>query len=205
VVLKDVTGKNWTTTTDDNGNFIFEIGSGTYRELSLTISKDQYLESASLFRPEKTDETDLLTDNLVNVTICIEKVPEEKPKEPEPLVIKAEDVVTVFFEFDRSLLKDEAISKLDSIYTMLVENPAATIQISGYTDGLGSAQYNAKLSDKRARSCADYLIKKGIEASRVTFVSFGACCPIEMELINGRDNPDGRSKNRRALINVKKN
>jgi OOP family OmpA-OmpF porin len=205
VVLKDVSGKNWTTTTDDNGNFIFEIGSGTYRELSLTISKDQYLESASLFRPEKTDETDLLTDNLVNVTICIEKIPEEKPKEPEPLVIKAEDVVTVFFEFDRSLLKDEAISKLDSIYSMLVENPAATIQISGYTDGLGSAQYNAKLSDKRARACADYLIKKGIEASRVTFVSFGACCPIEMELINGRDNPDGRSKNRRALINVKKN
>jgi hypothetical protein len=41
-------------------------------------------------------------------------------------------------------------------------------------------------------------------AGRVSFVSFGACCPVEMEKINGRDNPDGRSRNRRALINVKK-
>jgi OOP family OmpA-OmpF porin len=204
VILKDVSGKTWNATTDANGTFVFEIGSDTYPELSLTINKDQYLESASLFKPEKTDETDLLTDNLINGTICIEKKPEEKPIEPEPLVIKAEDVVTVFFDFDRSLLKGEAVSKLDSIYNIMKENPASTIQISGYTDGLGTAEYNNVLSDKRARACADYLIKKGIEASRVTFVSFGACCPIEMELINGRDNPDGRSRNRRALINVKK-
>ncbi len=204
VILKDVSGKTWTTKTDATGNFVFEIGSEVYRELSLNISKEQYLEAASLFKPEKTDETDLLTDNLINVTICIEKKPEEKPIEPEPLVIKAEDVVTVFFDFDRSLLKSDAASKLDSIYTIMKENPASTIQISGYTDGLGSEEYNKVLSDKRARACADYLIKKGIEASRVTFVSFGACCPIEMELINGRDNPDGRSRNRRALINVKK-
>jgi OmpA-OmpF porin, OOP family len=204
VTLRDITGKTWQTMTDVDGRFVFEIGSEIYGGLSLTINKDQYLESASLFKPEKTDETDLLTDNLINVTICIEKKPEEKPVEPEPLVIKAEDVITVFFDFDKSLLKDEAIFKLDSIYDVMKKYPASTIQISGYTDGLGSTEYNAKLSDRRARACADYLIKLGIEASRVTFVSFGACCPIEMELINGRDNPDGRSRNRRALINVKK-
>jgi len=48
------------------------------------------------------------------------------------------------------------------------------------------------------------LVKKGIDSSRVSFESFGACCPVEMEKINGRDNPDGRSLNRRALINIKK-
>jgi outer membrane protein OmpA-like peptidoglycan-associated protein len=69
---------------------------------------------------------------------------------------------------------------------------------------LGSDKYNAKLSDRRARACANYLIKKGIGKERVSFVSFGECCPVEMEIINGRDNPDGRSKNRRALINLKK-
>ena len=87
---------------------------------------------------------------------------------------------------------------------MLQENPVATIQISGYTDGRGTAEYNDKLSDRRARACAQYLIKKGIDENRIRFVSFGSCCPVEMELINGRDNADGRSKNRRALINVKK-
>ena len=85
-----------------------------------------------------------------------------------------------------------------------MELPVTTIQISGYTDGLGTDAYNAVLSDKRAKACADYLIQKGIDAKRVSFVSFGACCPVEMEKINGRDNPDGRSRNRRALINVKK-
>ena len=57
---------------------------------------------------------------------------------------------------------------------------------------------------RRAKACANYLIKKGIELSSITFVSFGECCPVEMELINGRDNPDGRGKNRRALINISK-
>ena len=85
-----------------------------------------------------------------------------------------------------------------------MEESIATIQISGYTDGRGTEEYNKILSDKRAKACADYLIQKGIDSTRITFESFGACCPIEMELLNGRDNADGRSKNRRALINIKK-
>jgi OmpA-OmpF porin, OOP family len=93
---------------------------------------------------------------------------------------------------------------LDSIYTVLAEDSTATIQISGFTDGRGSEEYNKKLSDKRAKACADYLIQKGIDTGRISFESFGACCPVEMELINGRDNEDGRSKNRRALINITK-
>jgi len=125
-------------------------------------------------------------------------------KVEKKLVIKAENVVTVYFDFDRSKLKEPATAKLDSIYNVLVESPAATIQISGYTDGLGSEQYNKILSDKRAKACADYLLKKGIDTSRISFESFGACCPVEMEKINGRDNPDGRSRNRRALINISK-
>jgi len=139
-----------------------------------------------------------LIDQPTNSDLCLRKKPEE------PLIIHAEDVVTVYFDFDKSILKPASIDKLDSIYNVLVENPAATLQISGHTDGLGSNAYNNIPSDKRARACADYLIQKGIESSRVSFVSFGKCCPVEMEIINGRDNPDGRSRNRRALINVKK-
>src|SRR4030095_11942849 len=101
-------------------------------------------------------------------------------------------------------LKTEAVEKLDKIYKLLTEYPEVTIQISGYTDGMGTDEYNIILSDKRAKACADYLISKGIDSTSVTFESFGECCPVEMELINGRDNPDGRSRNRRALINVKK-
>jgi outer membrane protein OmpA-like peptidoglycan-associated protein len=93
---------------------------------------------------------------------------------------------------------------LDSIYNVLAEDKTITIQISGYTDGLGTDAYNRKLSDKRAKACANYLAKKGIASNRISFVSFGECCPVEMEIINGRDNPDGRIMNRRALINISK-
>ena len=86
----------------------------------------------------------------------------------------------------------------------MIENPTYTLQISGYTDGKGSVEYNRKLSDRRAKSCADYLIKSGIDPARISFESFGACCLVEMELINGRDNEEGRGKNRRALINITK-
>jgi outer membrane protein OmpA-like peptidoglycan-associated protein len=118
--------------------------------------------------------------------------------------INVANVVTVYFDFDMSNLKAEAVNKLDSIYQVLVKFPASTLQISAYTDGKGTEEYNKKLSDRRGRSCADYFIDKGIKASRITFESFGACCPLELELINGRDNPDGRSRNRRALINISK-
>jgi outer membrane protein OmpA-like peptidoglycan-associated protein/tetratricopeptide (TPR) repeat protein len=202
VILKDSYGKTWKTTTNANGKYSFEIGNEDHEPLTLSVSKELYLDTSSSFKVENTDESDLLTDKLTNADLCLEKKPEPKP---EPvLVIKAEDVVTVYFDFDKSLLKPGAIQKLDSIYNIMMELPVTTIQISGYTDGLGTDAYNAVLSDKRAKACADYLIQKGIDAKRVSFVSFGACCPVEMEKINGRDNPDGRSRNRRALINVKK-
>jgi OmpA-OmpF porin, OOP family len=88
------------------------------------------------------------------------------------------------------------------LYDILVKNPGAEVQISGYTDGLGTVEYNKVLSDKRAKACADYLMAKGIDSSRISFESFGECCPLEMEIINGRDNADGRAKNRRGLINI---
>jgi len=202
IVLKDVYGKTWKTTTNADGKYSFDIGNEDHEPMVVSAGKESYLDTTSSFKTKNIDESDLLTDKLTNTDLCIAKKPEPKP---EPvLVIKAEDVVTVYFDFDKSLLKPEALNKLDSIYNVMVEFPVTTIQISGYTDGLGSDAYNKILSDKRAKACADYLIKKGINVSRVSFVSFGACCPVEMEKINGRDNPDGRSRNRRALINVKK-
>jgi outer membrane protein OmpA-like peptidoglycan-associated protein len=195
IVLKDGEGKTWTTTTDENGRYNFDL-SASYYNLTLTINRELYNETTAVVKLDSIniDESGMLINKLVNTDLCIEK----------KLVIKPEDVVTLYFDFDKSVLKPAAVAKLDSIYNVLAAVPNATIQISGYTDGRGTVEYNAKLSDRRARACADYLISKGIDASRVSFVSFGACCPVEMELINGRDNADGRSKNRRALINVKK-
>jgi OmpA-OmpF porin, OOP family len=196
VTLTDGSGKEWRTVTNESGAYSFALGTQAGNEYRISISKDLYKDTANVLINGNTDKSDPLTDRIIGSPICVSKIP--------VFTIKAEDVVTVFFDFDKSILKPAALSKLDSIYTVMAENPGATIQISGYTDGRGTEAYNKILSDKRARACADYIAGKGIDTSRISFVSFGACCPIEMELINGRDNAEGRSKNRRALINVRK-
>ncbi|MDP9230997.1 MAG: OmpA family protein, partial [Bacteroidota bacterium] len=193
VVMKDGSGKSLRTTTGQDGKYAFEL-TGDMNQRQLFISKETYKEKTADITVEGSNESGWLTDTMYNAALCIEK----------KLVIKPEDVVTIYFDFDQSKLKDRGIIQLDSIYTVLVEDSIATIQISGYTDGLGSVEYNKILSDKRAKACADYLIRKGIDTGRISFESFGACCPVEMEMINGRDNPDGRSRNRRALINIEK-
>ena len=193
VVVRDANGGEVTLTTNSEGQYQFDF-TGSAHTKQLAVSKEKFESRTENLQLEKTIESNWKTDTIYNAALCIEK----------KLVIKVENVVTLYFDFDKSELKERAQAQLDSIYTVLVENPAATIQVSGYTDGLGSVEYNKKLSDKRAKSCADYLLAKGVDPARISFESFGACCPIEMELINGRDNPDGRSKNRRALINISK-
>jgi outer membrane protein OmpA-like peptidoglycan-associated protein len=193
VVMKDASGKTFNTTTNSGGKYSFEL-TGDTNGNQLSVQKESYVEKTAEVMVDSVNERGWLTDSLYSAALCMEKKP----------VIKVENVVSVYFDFDQSKLRDRGIVQLDSIYTVLVENPTATIQISGYTDGRGSVEHNKKLSDKRAKACADYLVQKGVDATRISFESFGACCPIEMEMINGRDNPDGRSLNRRALININK-
>lgn len=192
VILKDG-NKTRSLKTGADGKYQFEL-TGEENQQQLSVSKNLYKDKLSDITVKSTDESGWLVDILSAETVCLEK----------KLVIKPENVVTVFFDFDKHDLKERAVTVLDSIYNVLMEDTTATIQISGYTDGLGTIEYNKKLSDRRATACANYLIEKGVNTSRITFESFGACCPIEMELINGRDNAEGRSKNRRALINISK-
>lgn len=193
ITIKDASGKTLHATTNANGTYRFDLDEDVIQQ-QIVVRKEKYNDKISDVVVESINETDWQTDTVRNTTLCLEK----------KFVLKVENVVTVYFDFDKSDIKERGASQLDSIYTVLIENPAYTLQVSGYTDGKGSVGYNKKLSDKRAKACAGFLIQKGIDASRISFESFGACCPVEMELLNGRDNADGRAKNRRALININK-
>jgi outer membrane protein OmpA-like peptidoglycan-associated protein/tetratricopeptide (TPR) repeat protein len=193
VTIKDASGKTLQATTSAEGKYNFDIIDDADQR-QIIVNKEKYSEKIADVAVENVDGSNWQTDILHNANLCLEK----------KFVLKVENVVTVYFDFDKSDLKDRGLEQMDSLYTILAENPSYTLQVSGYTDGKGSVEYNRKLSDRRARSCADYLIQKGIDPARISFESFGACCPVEMELINGRDNADGRARNRRALININK-
>jgi outer membrane protein OmpA-like peptidoglycan-associated protein/tetratricopeptide (TPR) repeat protein len=112
-------------------------------------------------------------------------------------------VKNILFEFDKSELTDKAISTLEVIKSVLVNNPELKIEIAGYTDEKGSNWYNMYLSDKRAQTAINYLSASGISASRLIKKAFGKTNFISINTNpDGTDNPEGRKYNRRVTFGI---
>ena len=79
----------------------------------------------------------------------------------------------IFYEFGKARLLPSSAHALDSLVTMLNDNPNITIELSAHTDFRGSNEFNQKLSQQRAESVVNYLISKGIAADRLTPVGYG--------------------------------
>jgi peptidoglycan-associated lipoprotein len=80
---------------------------------------------------------------------------------------------TIFFDFDRSEITDDARSKLDQKVPILTQNSGVRIRIAGHTDSRGSDEYNLALGQRRAAAAKRYLTDRGIDGSRIEIVSFG--------------------------------
>ena len=79
----------------------------------------------------------------------------------------------VYYEFDKADLTDNSREALDRLVKVLKENPNITIELSAHCDYRGRAEYNEKLSQRRAESVVRYLTEHGIEAERLTAKGYG--------------------------------
>ena len=79
----------------------------------------------------------------------------------------------IFYEFDLAELTKDSEKALDELVTLLNQNPHVTIELSAHCDYKGSAEYNKRLSQRRAESVVNYLVEHGIEAERLTPVGYG--------------------------------
>ncbi|MDX1314369.1 MAG: OmpA family protein, partial [Eudoraea sp.] len=104
---------------------------------------------------------------------------------------------TILFDTGKSSLKTESVSVFVDIIKILNEYPNAKFTVEGHTDSVGSASLNQKLSESRANSVRDFLIKEGIAADRLTAIGYGEDKPIATN--NTRA---GRTQNRRVEINL---
>jgi peptidoglycan-associated lipoprotein len=122
----------------------------------------------------------------------------------EPIVIdKAIVLENIYYDFDRADIREDAAQELDKLVQILLDNPDIQIELSAHTDNRGSAAYNQRLSQQRAESAVNYIVSKGIEASRITAKGYGASQPIAPNSNpDGTDNPDGRQLNRRTEFKV---
>ena len=79
----------------------------------------------------------------------------------------------IFYDFDKATLRPESSAALDQLVKLLEENPNITIELSAHTDYRGSAEYNQRLSQRRAETVVRYLIEQGIAADRLTPKGYG--------------------------------
>ncbi len=79
----------------------------------------------------------------------------------------------IFYDFDKATLRPESATSLDELVKLLTENPNVTIELSAHADYRGSAEYNKRLSQKRAESVVNYLIEHGIPQDRLTPKGYG--------------------------------
>jgi peptidoglycan-associated lipoprotein len=96
------------------------------------------------------------------------------PAEP-PVVTgtRTEDYAPVFFDYDSYGLRDDARAALDGNARLLRANPKITLTIEGHCDERGTVEYNQALGERRAQAARDYLVAAGIEAQRITLISYG--------------------------------
>ena len=103
----------------------------------------------------------------------------------------------ILFESGKSVLTAGSYTELDHLLTIMNENAQMKIEISGHTDKTGSEPLNSKLSEARAKAVVDYLVKKGINRTRMEFKGFGSQQPI-----SDNSTPAGRAKNRRVEFKI---
>jgi peptidoglycan-associated lipoprotein len=104
---------------------------------------------------------------------------------------------TIYFDYDASSIRGDAKTALDAKLAILRANTGLQIRISGHADERGSDQYNDALGQERAASAKRYLTDNGIDAARISIVSYGEQRPS----MTGADE-SAWSRNRRAEFEI---
>ena len=90
----------------------------------------------------------------------------------------AADVERIYFDYKRDSLTASSLARLDAVITRLTRDPAVRIEIRAYTDNVGSAQYNQRLSERRADAVRQMLSRRAIDSARIDARGEGEKSPI---------------------------
>jgi OOP family OmpA-OmpF porin len=100
----------------------------------------------------------------------------------------------ILFDTNKAVIKPEYMDRVKEFAKFLKEHKNAKAEIQGYTDSMGDAEYNKKLSLRRAKAVYEALIKLGVDKDRLSYKGFGEENPIA-----SNDTPEGRAQNRRVI------
>lgn len=156
-------GSSFQTMTDDNGGFNFaDNGEDRYINGEVTYSLVVSKGEDYLVAKDQITTVDLGESTTFIKEFFIQPISDEPIEFPE-----------VQYEFAKWALLETSKDSLDYLHEILVDNATIIIELQAHTDSRGSDKDNITLSQKRAQSCVDYLITKGIDADRLVARGFG--------------------------------
>ncbi len=176
VIIKDVgSGTNiFSGSTDGTGLFSKLLENATLNQtlmLSIKLEKEGYLTREILFQQklERSGEIDMnkqaeLSLDELKVGVDIGKIVDLNP---------------IYFDSGKWNIRTDAAIELDKIVKAMNDNPSLSIEVGSHTDSKGASKANLSLSDKRAKSTADYIVSKGIVKGRISGKGYG-----ESQLVN---------------------
>jgi len=120
--------------------------------------------------------------------------PEIKQEERDALALATR---AIRFETGKAELKSSSYTILDKIASILNRYPNYNVSIAGHTDSVGKEENNRRLSEQRAQACFNYLLSKGFNADRISFIGYGETQPL-----SSNSTKEGRRLNRRVEFNL---
>jgi outer membrane protein OmpA-like peptidoglycan-associated protein len=165
---------------------------GIVAGVRIFLSKATETTAAPVAAPEETEKEEEETQ--VEIAEPIE-TPKREIEAPRPVSIST----PLLFDLNRAEIKKESYPVLEEAVSELSQNNKILLIIHGYTDITGKADFNNKLSEKRALSVKKYLQNKGVNPKRLKTVGHGSKSPAA-----SNKTAEGRAKNRRVIMKVKK-
>ncbi len=133
--------------------------------------------------PKKAEMTSSPEAQKENITSMSTPAPDVKSEEANPEMksewpskkseIAAEELKPIYFDFDKSIIRDDAKDTMKANAAWLKANPKVKIRIEGNCDERGTIEYNQALGQRRAATAKQYLITLGVSENRVTLISYG--------------------------------
>ena len=153
-------------------NFVWE--SGIRLGISFSKKKNKIVETPSVPQTEVLLQDTILSENVnqkekETVDKAETKVVEQDIKEPVKVTFPV-----IYFSFNRITIRPSEVSKLKSILHILKENPEMKVTVTGWCDTRGSVAVNRRISRQRAQALKNWLVKRGIAASRISVVGKGS-------------------------------
>ncbi|MFH6963971.1 OmpA family protein [Flavobacterium plurextorum] len=153
---------------DANGIYKFAVDCA--KNYYVKAEKQDYeTKEAAVTIKEQTGET--------NLDIMLEK--RNKPINVGTDLAKTLDIPIIYFDLDKSVIRKDAAFELEKILVVMQQYPKMKIDVRSHTDSRQTVKYNMALSDKRAKSTVQWLMKNGIASDRLTGKGFG-----ESQLVN---------------------